>query len=140
MYFDALAKQFKFKLDTPREKLPPEVLDIILYGTKGEKLTLHYDQPRGKGTLYQPFEGLSTTWSAATGRPTATAARRDLEDLMTECPCPTCHGRRLRKELLAVTVGDRPSTSSRLAGGPGPGVMDPSGADTPPAAHRRPDP
>ena len=51
MYFEALAKKYRFKLTDPVEKLSPEVLDIILYGTKGEKLELHYDQPRGKGTL-----------------------------------------------------------------------------------------
>ncbi len=54
MYFDALSKKYKFKLTDPVEKLSGEVMDIILYGTKGEKLTLNYDQPRGKGTLYQP--------------------------------------------------------------------------------------
>ena len=106
MYFDALAKQFKFKLDTPVKKLPPEVLDIILYGTKGEKLTLHYDQPRGKGTLYQPFEGIIHNLERRYRETHSDSSKRDLEDLMTECPCPTCHGRRLRKELLAVTVGD----------------------------------
>ena len=58
MYFEALAKKYRFKLTDPVEKLSPEVLDIILYGTKGEKLELHYDQPRGKGTLYQPCEGI----------------------------------------------------------------------------------
>ena len=58
MYFDALSKKFHFRLDTPVKQLSPEVMDIILHGTKGEKLTLHYDQPRGKGTLYQPFEGI----------------------------------------------------------------------------------
>ena len=58
MYFDALSKKYKFKLNTPIKDLPKEIMDVILYGTNGEKLTLHYDQPRGKGTLYQPFEGI----------------------------------------------------------------------------------
>ncbi len=58
MYFDALAKKYHFSLTTPVKDLPEEVLDVILYGTNGEKLELHYDQPRGKGTLYQPFEGI----------------------------------------------------------------------------------
>ncbi len=53
MYFDALAKKYKFKLTDPVEKLSDEVMDIILYGTKGEKLTLNYDQPRGKGGGYR---------------------------------------------------------------------------------------
>ncbi len=106
MYFDALSKQYKFKLDTPVRKLPLDVLDIILYGTKGEKLALHYDQPRGKGTLYQPFEGIINNLERRHRETHSDSSKRDLEDLMTECPCPTCHGRRLRKELLAVTVGD----------------------------------
>ena len=74
MYFDALAKKYKFKLNTPVKDLPPEVLDVILHGTNGEKLTLHYDQPRGKGVLYQPFEGICNTWSAAIRRLRATPA------------------------------------------------------------------
>mgnify|MGYP000264293574 FL=1 len=68
MYFDALAKRYKFKLNTPVKDLPPEALDAILYGTNGEKLTLYYDQPRGKGTCIRRLRVLSTTWSAATGK------------------------------------------------------------------------
>lgn len=49
MYFDALAKKYRFKLTDPVEKLSDQVMDVILYGTKGEKLTLQYDQPRGEG-------------------------------------------------------------------------------------------
>ena len=56
MYFEALAKKYGFKLTTPIKDLSEEILKIILYGTKGDKLTLHYDQPRGKGVLTQPFE------------------------------------------------------------------------------------
>ena len=58
MYFDALAKKYRFKLTTPWRDLPAEIRDVILYGTKGENLELHYDQPRGKGVLRQPFEGI----------------------------------------------------------------------------------
>ena len=105
MYFDALSKKFHFRLDTPVKQLSPEVMDIILHGTKGEKLTLHYDQPRGKGTLYQPFEGILNNLERRYRETHSDSSKRDLEELMTECPCPTCHGRRLRKELLAVTVG-----------------------------------
>ena len=68
MYFDALAKRYKFKLNTPVKDLPPEALDAILYGTNGEKLTLYYDQPRGKGPCIRRLRVLSTTWSAATGK------------------------------------------------------------------------
>ena len=105
MYFEALAKKYRFKLDTPVKDLSPEVLDVILYGTKGEKLTLHYDQPRGKGTLHQAFEGICNNLERRYKETQSDAVRKELEDCMSQSPCPTCHGRRLRRESLAVTVG-----------------------------------
>ena len=105
MYFDALSKKYKFKLNTPVKDLPPEVLDVILYGTRGEKLTLHYDQPRGQGTLYQPFEGIVNNLERRYRETQSDAVKRELEECMSECPCPVCQGRRLKKESLAVTVG-----------------------------------
>ena len=105
MYFDALAKKYKFKLNTPIRDLSPEVLDVILHGTNGEKLTLHYDQPRGKGTLYQPFEGIINNLERRYRETQSDAMKRELEECMSQCPCPVCQGRRLKKESLAVTVG-----------------------------------
>ncbi len=105
MYFDALAKKYKFKLSDPVEKLSAEVMDIILYGTKGEKLTLNYDQPRGKGTLYQPFEGIVNNLERRYRETQSDAMKREIEECMSECPCPECRGRRLKREALAVTVG-----------------------------------
>ena len=105
MYFDALAKKYRFKLDTPVKDLPKEVLDVILYGTKGEELTLHYDQPRGKGTLHQAFEGICNNLERRYKETQSDAVRKELEDCMSQSPCPTCHGHRLRRESLAVTVG-----------------------------------
>ncbi|MDE6956361.1 MAG: excinuclease ABC subunit UvrA, partial [Oscillospiraceae bacterium] len=105
MYFDALAKKYKFKLTDPVEKLSGEVMDIILYGTKGEKLTLNYDQPRGKGTLYQPFEGIVNNLERRYRETQSDAMKREIEECMSECPCPECQGKRLKREALAVTVG-----------------------------------
>ena len=105
MYFDALAKKYRFKLTDPVEKLSNDVVDIILYGTKGEKLTLNYDQPRGKGTLYQPFEGIINNLERRYRETQSDAMKREIEECMSECPCPTCQGRRLKREALAVTVG-----------------------------------
>jgi len=105
MYFDALAKKYKFKLNTPMKDLTEEVMDVILYGTNGEKLTLHYDQPRGQGTLYQPFEGIVNNLERRYRETQSDGVKRELEECMSECPCPTCKGRRLRRESLAVTVG-----------------------------------
>ena len=106
MYFDALSKKYHFSLNTSWEELTDEVKSIILYGTKGEKLELHYDQPRGKGTLYQPFEGICNNIERRFHETQSDASKKELEEMMSECPCPTCKGKRLRKESLAVTVGD----------------------------------
>ena len=107
MYFEALAKKYHFSLATPWNELTDEVRDIILYGTKGEKLELHYDQPRGKGVLYQPFEGICNNIERRYQETQSDASKRELEEMMAECTCPTCKGRRLKKESLAVTVGDK---------------------------------
>jgi len=105
MYFDALAKKYKFKLTTPVKDLPQEILDIILYGTKGEKLQLTYDRANGHGTLMQPFEGVVNNLERRYRETQSDGMRRELEECMSEKPCPDCHGKRLRKEALAVTVG-----------------------------------
>lgn len=107
MYFDALAKKYHFSLTDPWETLPEEVRSIILYGTGGEKLELHYDQPRGKGVLYQPFEGICNNVERRYQETQSDASKRELEEAMAECPCPDCKGKRLKKESLAVTVGDK---------------------------------
>ncbi len=106
MYFDALAKKYHFSLTTPWNELTREVRDIILYGTGGEKLELHYDQPRGKGVLYQTFEGICNNVERRYAETQSDASKRELEEMMAECPCPACKGMRLKKESLAVTVGN----------------------------------
>ena len=107
MYFDALSKKYKFSLTEPWDSLSREAKDIILYGTNGELLELHYDQPRGKGVLKQAFEGICNNIERRYKETQSDASRRELEELMSECPCPECGGRRLRKESLAVTVGGK---------------------------------
>ena len=107
MYFDALSKKYKFSLTDPWDSLSSEAKDIILYGTKGETLELHYDQPRGKGVLKQAFEGICNNVERRYKETQSDASRRELEELMSECPCLDCKGRRLRKESLAVTVGEK---------------------------------
>jgi len=105
MYFEALAKKYGFSLTDPISSLSKEVIDIILYGTKGEKLTLHYDQPRGRGTLNQPFEGIITNLERRYQETQSPGMRAELQETMSEYHCPDCHGKRLKKEALAVTVG-----------------------------------
>ena len=105
MYFDALAKKYKFRLDTPLKDLPAGVFDVILYGTNGEKLTLSYDQPRGKGTYTQAFEGIVTNLERRYKETQSSSMRWELEQYMSAHECPTCNGRRLKKEVLGVTIG-----------------------------------
>ncbi len=101
MYFEALAKKYRFKLSDPIRDLPEGVLD----GTHGEKLTLYYEQERGKGVLTQPFEGIAVNLERRYRETQSPAMRAELEQCMSETPCPECHGLRLKKEVLAVTVG-----------------------------------
>ena len=105
MYFEALAKKYRFKLTDPVEKLSPEVMDVILYGTRGEKLDIVYDQPRGKGVLHQPFEGIVNNLERRYRETQSDAMKREIEECMSQSPCPDCGGKRLRREALAVTVG-----------------------------------
>ena len=105
MYFTALAGKYGFDLETPWKDLTEKVRNIILYGTGGEALDLYYDQPRGKGVLHQPFEGICNNIERRYRETQSDSSRRELEELMAECPCPACQGRRLRTEALAVTVG-----------------------------------
>ena len=105
MYFDALAKKYDFDLNTPFQDLPAEAQDVILNGTKGEKLKLSYQRADGRGTFSQAFEGILHNVERRFQETQSEASRKELEDCMSQCPCPTCRGRRLKKEALAVTVG-----------------------------------
>lgn len=96
MYFEALSKKYQFSLRTPVRELPESVRQIILYGTGGEKLELHYDQPRGKGVLYQPFEGVANNLERRYQETQSDASKREIEEFMSQCPCPACQGRRLK--------------------------------------------
>jgi len=107
MYFDALSKKYRFSLTEPFSTLPDGVKQIIFYGTGDEKLELHYDQPRGKGVLYQTFEGICNNLERRYLETQSDSVKRELEEYMAQQPCPDCHGKRLRKEALAVTVGDK---------------------------------
>ena len=105
MYYDALAKKYHFKLTTPLRELPRDVMDVLMYGTNGEPLDLRYDTARGTGTLRQPFEGLVCGIERRYKETQSQAMREEYEELMGEYPCPECHGKRLKREALAVTVG-----------------------------------
>ncbi len=107
MYYEALARKYHFKLTTPLKDLPPEVMDILLYGTGGEPLSLTYDTARGNGTLKQPFEGLIHSVERRFRETQSQAMRDEYLEFMAEYPCPDCGGYRLKPEVLAVTVGGK---------------------------------
>ena len=104
---DALAKEYKFDLDTPFKKYPKKIQDIILYGTKGKKVTVHYQGQRGKGVYDVAFEGLMKNVEKRYRETSAETSRQEYESFMKITPCKECGGNRLRKESLAVRVGDK---------------------------------
>ena len=105
MYFEALAQKYHFSLTAPVKTLSRDVMDIILYGTKGEKLRMTYNRGNGMGVLEQPFEGILNNISRRYRETQSDAARKELEECMTTAPCPFCHGDRLSDIARAVTVG-----------------------------------
>ena len=105
MYFEALAQKYHFSLTAPVSSLSREAMDIILYGTKGEKLRMTYNRGNGMGVLEQPFEGILNNISRRYRETQSDAARKELEECMTTAPCPQCHGDRLSDIARAVTVG-----------------------------------
>ncbi|MCD8328516.1 MAG: excinuclease ABC subunit UvrA [Ruminococcus sp.] len=105
-YFRALNKQYGIPLDKPIKDLSAEHIDILLYGTKGEKLKLTRTSKSGwSGTFEAEFEGIINSLERRYREGTSEYTKKDIEQCMSEKPCPVCHGDRLKKEILAVTVG-----------------------------------
>ena len=105
MYFEALAQKYHFSLTDPVSTLSEEALDVILYGTKGDKLRMTYNRGNGMGVLEQPFEGIMNNISRRFRETQSDAARKELEECMASAPCTQCHGDRLSAIARAVTVG-----------------------------------
>ena len=105
MYFEALGKKYHFDLHDPIKNLSKEAVDVLLYGTKGEPLELHYERGSGYGTLRQPFEGIVNNLERRYRETQSASIRAELEECMGEYTCLECGGDRLKKEVLAVTVG-----------------------------------
>ncbi|MEE1048127.1 MAG: excinuclease ABC subunit UvrA, partial [Clostridia bacterium] len=104
MYYEGMAARYGFSLDTPIEDLPPEILDIILYGTKGEKLKLTYNRRYAQGVQYARFEGVIPNLKRRHEETNSEWAKADIENFMINMKCPECGGTRLKPEVLAVTV------------------------------------
>ncbi len=106
MYYEGLAKQYGFTLDTPVEDLSKEAYDALLYGTKGKKLELLRETDRGRSEYAAPFEGIVNNLERRFRETTSSWMREEIAACMSSVNCPDCGGHRLKKEVLAVTVGD----------------------------------
>ncbi len=105
MYYEALSKKYGFSLDTPIKDLPLKIVNILLYGTNGEILTLHRKSAYGKSTLQRPFEGIIPNLERRYRETSSNWIKEEIQGFMAEIPCDECNGNRLSKESLAVTVG-----------------------------------
>jgi len=103
----ALALKYNFSLDTPFEDYPKEIHDILIYGTNGEKVAVRYKGQRGVGVYDIAFEGLIKNVERRYRETSAESTKAEYETFMRFTPCATCHGQRLKKESLAVTIGDK---------------------------------
>lgn len=105
MYMHALAKHYHFSLDTPIGELPPEIIDILLYGTKGEKIQLERKNEYGSGTYMTEFEGIINNLERRFRETQSNWIKEEIEGYMSAIPCDACGGKRLSPMSLAVTVG-----------------------------------
>ena len=103
----ALCEEYGFDLDTPFEKYPKKIRDIILYGTGDKKLTVHYQSQRGAGVYKVAFEGLIANVRKRYSETFSQSQKEDYENYMRISPCDSCNGMRLKKESLAVTVANK---------------------------------
>lgn len=103
---DALAEEYDFDLNTPFQDLRPEVQDMLIYGTNGREVTVHYKGKRGEGYYDVAFEGLIRNVQRRYRENHSERLKAEYENFMTVTPCDSCHGQRLKEESLAVTVGD----------------------------------
>ncbi len=106
MYFKALSKKYDFSLTTPVKKLPKKIIDIILYGTSGEKLLLTRQSEYAKGEYLSSFEGIVNNLERRFRETGSEWMRDEISSMMTDTLCPKCKGERLKPISLAVTVGD----------------------------------
>lgn len=102
----ALADEYDFRLDTPFKDYPRKIHDILIYGTDGHEVKVHYKGQRGVGIYDVAFEGLIANVQRRYRETFGEAMKAEYETYMRMTPCPSCHGQRLKKEALAVTIGD----------------------------------
>lgn len=105
MYFKAIAKHYGFSVDTPIKDLPQAAVDVILYGTKGERIKVERSFEQGSGSYMTDFEGIINNLERRFRETNSSYSRDEIQNYMSEEPCPECHGDRLNKASLGVTVG-----------------------------------
>lgn len=105
MYFEGLANHYHFSLDTPVKDLPKEIIDLLLYGTKGEKIKLYRQNEYGSGTYQTDFEGIINNLERRYKETNSDFMRDEIAQCMSQINCPDCHGDRLKPVSLSVTVG-----------------------------------
>ncbi|MBQ1978070.1 MAG: excinuclease ABC subunit UvrA, partial [Ruminococcus sp.] len=105
MYYNGLSKHYGFSLDTPIKDLPEDIVNILLYGTKGEKIRLVRGGVFAGGEYYAPFEGVINNLERRFSQTSSNWIKEEIEAFMSAIPCDECGGRRLSKMSLAVTVG-----------------------------------
>ncbi len=103
----ALSKKYKFSLSTPIKKLKPEIIDMLLYGLKGEKIRVNYSREGGTMEFDHAFEGIINSLKRRYMETNSDYIKAEIENYMSNNPCPKCKGARLKPEVLAVTVGDK---------------------------------
>ncbi len=104
---EALSKEYQFSLDTPFQDYPKEIHDILIYGTNGHEVKVHYKGQRGEGVYDVAFEGLIRSVERRYRETGGETSKQEYESFMQITPCTECHGQRLKKESLAVTVGGK---------------------------------
>lgn len=104
---DALCEEYHFSLDTPFQDYPQEIQDVILYGTNGKVLKVRYKGQRGEGVYDVAFQGLIRNVEQRYRETGSETMKQEYESFMQITPCPKCKGQRLKKESLAVTVGEK---------------------------------
>lgn len=106
-YYRGLAEHYEFSLDTPYKDLPEKIKNILLYGSKGEKFKVEFSRSYGQSTYTTDFEGIVNNLQRRHKETTSDWMRAELEGYMSNHPCPSCHGMRLKPQVLAVTVGGK---------------------------------
>lgn len=106
MYFEGLAAHYNFDLNTPLKDLPHEIIDVLLYGTKGEKFYVRHRTDYGDGTYETEFEGVINNLERRFKNTQSKWIKEEIQSYMSEVPCKFCHGKRLSDVSLAVTVND----------------------------------